>query len=181
MDLINAVIIYFAFGVPFGILSVYLRSSHLETLDIFRVIYHLAFWPAFLIVRSAGTVNSFFRPQVEPRDIRFAKDDFESAAGRRLRRRIRSEQDILTGLITAHCNAGAATELSLPFEACIDHPNPKLAAKCFHRRNIEKLERYLSEAENDLSKSLEELRRVELANEQRQEKVHVEHSAGDIC
>ena len=156
MELTSILIIYFALGVPFGVLSSYLRSSRVEAADLARVIYHLAFWPFIAVVRA-------LRPVVDRGSI-IASDTNVERRGNAvdpselsLRRRIRSHEAMVEGLGRALRTFGSAAELRLPFLDCIESSNPRLAAKCFQRRNIAKLERHIAEARRELSRSLAEL------------------------
>lgn len=147
MELTSGVIVYFAFGVPFGILSAYLRTSRFEPIDTLRVIYHLTFWPLIMVVRAF----SKFRIARQPVSIEKADHD------RNFDRKLRTQAAILEGLNKAYRDAVSATDLRLPFEETIHHPVPSLAAKCFHRRNIRRLERYVLNAQLEYSKILAEL------------------------
>src|SRR5688572_5341651 len=86
MTVTNAIVIYFAFGMPFGVLSIGLLRGRVEPIDVFRVIYDLVFWPLLVF----KTALAYFRPTIRPRSseaIFRASDrnhlNFENRADRR--------------------------------------------------------------------------------------------------
>jgi hypothetical protein len=160
MELTSALIIYFALGVPFGVLSSYLRSPRLEASDLGRVIYHLAFWPFIAVVRAfsrAGDQGSMIAAKANLDRHSTAVDPIAIS----LHRCVRKQEAIVEGLDRALRASVSATELRLPFLECIENPNSRLAAKCFQRRNIAKLELHIIEARRVLTRSQAALRSFE--------------------
>ena len=151
MGLTNAFIIYFALGVPFGVLAAYLRFERLLPGDVFRVTYHLAFWPFILIFRGLTALGTSVPGH-------FGGTDRTVSIHRNnlINRDVRSRRAILEGLQHAYRTSETAVVLRLPFEDCIEHPDPQLAARCFQRRNLRRLERHIAGARNDLATSMGE-------------------------
>lgn len=148
MTLTSAFIIYFALGVPFGVLAVYLRSGRLLPNDVFRVVYHLALWPIIVVSRGIESSRSIeFEFNKYSDTTRINRSNAENAK----RRLANSQKVVLDGLTEVHRSALAAEDLRLPFQDCIEHPNPELAAKCFQLRNIRRLERHIANARKDLA------------------------------
>jgi hypothetical protein len=154
MDLINTVIIYFALGVPFGVLSVYLRNSRIEAAHVVLVFYNLAFWPLIALHQVATKLRRL--RSVAPHN-HFRKN-YELPSDRTRRQRLFNQRSVLLGLEHALESAGAAQDLRLPYLEAIDHPDPTRAAACFQRRKIALLERNLSEARNAYSKMVVDAR-----------------------
>jgi hypothetical protein len=141
MLLVTSIIIYFAIGVPFGVLAAALVRGHVHTRDVLNVVYNLTFWPLILLkdhIRWPKYTS-------EPENRSTSKLSFEE---RTIRRRLISEIEILNGLRHARHDLIESPGDRIPFIDIIGHPNPRLAAKCVQRSNLAKLERHISAAED---------------------------------
>ena len=174
MELTNAVIIYFALGVPFGILSAYLRTLRLEPIDLFRVVYHLTFWPFIMIVRA-------FAEDPAAQQLGSSRTSQMGNNNKRVDRNLQTQLAVLDGLKDAHEATIEATELRLPFVESIHHPNPALAAKCFHRRSVKRLQRHLIKAQSAYSRSLDELNSHQESTHSSPSSVEPKQSMRELC
>jgi hypothetical protein len=136
MIIINFLVIYFAFGVPFGVLAASQERGRFHQTDLWRIVYDLAFWPVVMLKTGPRSPDSV--------TIGSPELDFEARA---LRRQLGSEIEILKGLRNALRNQVESNKVLIPFDGIIDHPNIKLAAKCLQRSNLSKLNGHIAAAE----------------------------------
>ena len=152
MTIVNAIVIYFALGVPFGVLTVAIISQRVAAHDLLRILYNLLFWPFIAL----GWFLNCLKPQaVRDSDTvygRFVTDEVARSGDRNFRRHIDTQFAILSGLKKTYAEAVAAKEIQAPFHGIWPHPDPNIAAKCFQRRNIDRIEKRIRSVEDDLSR-----------------------------
>jgi len=156
MNVTNAIVVYFAFGMPFGVLSIALLRGRVDPVDLFRVIYELVFWPLIIFKSALARLPS-------PSDSRntekthLSRDRNDRSIQRRAeRRRALSGIAVFEEMNAVYNEMVSADDLSSFFHECVDHPKPQLAAKCIQRRSIARLELHIQTARDEISKSPDE-------------------------
>jgi hypothetical protein len=152
MNVTNAIVVYFAIGMPFGVLSIALLRGHVEPGDFFRVIYDLVFWPLIIFKSALAHLRSPARLRNSEK-MSFGRDRNDPEIVRRANiRRAVSRIAVLEGMIAVCSEMVSACDLSSPFHEFVDHPKPELAAKCIQRRSIARLERHIQTAREEISR-----------------------------
>src|SRR5687767_11507560 len=141
MDVTIAIVIYFAIGIPFGVLSFALVRGRIEPGDVFRVIYNLVFWPLIAFKSALQYLKPIAAKPLggdNPRTFAQNPLDIGDRAGRR---RTLSQIAIYERMNAAYREMVSASDLRSHFHESIKHPKPEIAAKCVQRRSLTRLER----------------------------------------
>lgn len=161
---VNAFVIYFTFGVPFGVLSIYLTSSRLIPIRAAWVTAHLALWPAFAVNALANSLLRRSNP------IKFSnalpiRNDFRSRfdsvipetidAGSRRNLLFEVERFVAISEASTEAHEIAASS-ETPIFAIVKHPFPIVAAKCRKRKLLAQLSRHQNDAYQTIYKLADE-------------------------
>ena len=143
VNLLNALVIYFAVGAPFGVLSI--SRGRLFAGPSVRPFVDLVFWPFTAISVLADAVVDLWSNTIEeavggPTSNLPAAT---SSTGRTDLLAARRTLEMRAGIQLALDNARHIDTIEAPFLDGIDHPRSDIAAKCFNRRNIARLENHL--------------------------------------
>jgi hypothetical protein len=153
MNVTNAIVVYFAIGMPFGVLSIALLRGRVEPGDLFRVIYDLVFWP-FIIFKSALAHLRLPARWTNPEKMFPGCDRNDLDIARRAdRRKGLSRIAMIEGMNRVYNEMVSASDLSSFFHESVDHPNPELAAKCIQRRSIMRLELHIQASRDEITRS----------------------------
>lgn len=153
----NAFIIYFAIGVPFALLTVFVNRGRLEIQDIARSFANLTLWP-LIAVRSVFEKvvpsASFERNS----DLRIRLNDIiANGIPKQVKRELIFEFERFEALSLELEALKTSSVTPLPkILNAFRHPSPSIAANCHVRRTISVLSYNRSQALESLSNLLDE-------------------------
>jgi hypothetical protein len=143
VNLLNALVIYFAVGAPFGVLS--MSRGRVFSVSTGRAFVDVVFWPFAAISTFAHRVVNLWPHnfEVPASESTLNNPPAVSSNSRAELMAARRKSEILVGIELALDNARRTENIEAPFLEAVTHPRADIAARCFHRRNIARLEKHL--------------------------------------
>jgi hypothetical protein len=157
----NAFIIYFAIGVPFALLTVFVNRGRLEIQDVTRSFANLTLWPLIAL-------RSVYLKFVNPASIESGNGDLTQLRTRLdetlsngipkdVKRELIFEFDRFEALSRELEALKTASMTPQPkILNAFRHPSPSIAAKCHSRRNTSILSQNLKQSSDSLQMLLKE-------------------------
>ena len=150
----NAFIIYFAIGVPFALLTVFVNRRRLEFPDVARSLANLTLWP--LIAIRSGYEKVVPSASFEPNgDLIHLRNRFNDVTADRIPKQVKREMifeferfEALSFELEA-LKTSSATPRPKILNA-VRHPSPLIAANCHLRRNLSILLQYQKQSAESL-------------------------------